>query len=98
MKHRPDFPPGTGWSYSNTGYVVLGMIVEAVTGRPWQQEVQRRILRPLGSAQRSGSTRPPAHSSTTPCATPPATPGEADRPCLRRAVGWRPGGGTGRRG
>ncbi|MFI6062067.1 serine hydrolase domain-containing protein [Streptomyces sp. NPDC051286] len=48
MKHHPDFKPGTGWSYSNTGYVVLGMIVEKAAGRPWQEEVQSRILKPLG--------------------------------------------------
>ncbi|MFJ8160008.1 serine hydrolase domain-containing protein [Streptomyces sp. NPDC096136] len=48
MKHQPDFPPGTGWGYSNTGYVVLGMIVERAVGRPWREEVTRRILKPLG--------------------------------------------------
>ncbi|MGW6396006.1 serine hydrolase domain-containing protein [Streptomyces sp. NPDC055103] len=48
MRHHPDFPPGTGWSYSNTGYVVLGMIVDKVTGRPWPEEVESRILKPLG--------------------------------------------------
>ncbi|MFE7546704.1 serine hydrolase domain-containing protein [Streptomyces gardneri] len=48
MKHHPDFQPGTGWSYSNTGYVVLGMIVEKATSRPWQEEVESRILKPLG--------------------------------------------------
>jgi D-alanyl-D-alanine carboxypeptidase len=44
----PDFPPGTAWSYSNTGYVLLGLIVEAVTGNKLGQELARRILRPLG--------------------------------------------------
>ncbi|MFB6713896.1 MULTISPECIES: serine hydrolase domain-containing protein [unclassified Streptomyces] len=48
MKHHPDFRPGAGWSYSNTGYVVLGMIVEKAAGRPWQEEVESRILKPLG--------------------------------------------------
>ncbi|MGV4986762.1 serine hydrolase domain-containing protein [Streptomyces sp. NRAIS4] len=48
MKHHPDFRPGTGWSYSNTGYVVLGMIVEKAAGHPWQEEVESRILKPLG--------------------------------------------------
>ncbi|MFB7532305.1 serine hydrolase domain-containing protein [Streptomyces sp. NPDC056178] len=48
MKHHPDFRPGTGWSYSNTGYVVLGMIAEKAAGRPWQEEVESRILKPLG--------------------------------------------------
>ncbi|TDC13614.1 class A beta-lactamase-related serine hydrolase [Streptomyces sp. 8K308] len=48
MRHRPDFAPGDGWGYSNTGYVLLDMIIERVTGRPWHQEVEDRILRPLG--------------------------------------------------
>jgi D-alanyl-D-alanine carboxypeptidase len=43
----PDFPPGTAWSYSNTGYVLAGMIVEAATGRTLGQELTRRIIRPL---------------------------------------------------
>lgn len=48
LKHHPDFEPGTNWGYSNTGYVVLGMIVEEATGRPWREEVGSRILKPLG--------------------------------------------------
>ncbi|MEU4807173.1 serine hydrolase domain-containing protein [Actinosynnema sp. NPDC023587] len=44
----PDFAPGTGWRYSNTGYVLAGMVIEKVTGRTWQEEVDRRITRPLG--------------------------------------------------
>ncbi|WP_218154123.1 serine hydrolase domain-containing protein [Nonomuraea pusilla] len=48
MRHRPDFRPGKKWSYSNTGYVLLGMIIERVTGHPWHQEVRDRIVRPLG--------------------------------------------------
>ncbi|WP_194820014.1 serine hydrolase [Nocardia sp. XZ_19_385] len=48
MKHHPDFQPSTGWSYSNTGYVVAGMIVEKAAGRPWQEQIESRILQPLG--------------------------------------------------
>jgi D-alanyl-D-alanine carboxypeptidase len=44
----PDFPPGTAWSYSNTGYVLAGMIVEAATGHQLRRELVRRIFRPLG--------------------------------------------------
>jgi D-alanyl-D-alanine carboxypeptidase len=44
----PLFPPGTAWSYSNPGYVLLGLIVEAATGNTLGQELRRRILRPLG--------------------------------------------------
>ncbi|MBZ9642560.1 serine hydrolase [Streptomyces sp. PSKA30] len=48
MKHKPDFAPGTKWSYSNTGYILAGMIIKEATGHSWQQEVTRRIIKPLG--------------------------------------------------
>lgn len=48
MAHAPDFPPGEAWSYSNTGYVLLGMIIQKSTGQPVHQEIEERILRPLG--------------------------------------------------
>src|SRR5205823_2096523 len=41
------FRPGARWSYSNTNYVVLGLIVEAVTKHSLADELTRRILRPL---------------------------------------------------
>jgi D-alanyl-D-alanine carboxypeptidase len=44
----PNFPPGTGWSYSNTGYILAGLIIKAATGRNLGQELERRIFRPLG--------------------------------------------------
>jgi D-alanyl-D-alanine carboxypeptidase len=47
MTHQPDFPPGTGWGYSNTGFLLAGMIIERVTGRTLRQEITDRILRPL---------------------------------------------------
>ncbi|MCX4683441.1 beta-lactamase family protein [Kitasatospora purpeofusca] len=46
-EHPPYFAPGQGWHYANTNYVLAGMIVRKVTGRAWQQEVERRIVRPL---------------------------------------------------
>ncbi|MEV0191289.1 serine hydrolase domain-containing protein [Kitasatospora purpeofusca] len=46
--HGPLFAPGERWNYSNTNFDVLGMIVEKVTGRPYGEEITRRILRPLG--------------------------------------------------
>ncbi|MCP3756195.1 serine hydrolase [Streptomyces sp. TBY4] len=48
LRHEPDFPAGTRWAYSNTNYVLAGMIIEKVTGRTWDQQVHERILRPLG--------------------------------------------------
>ena len=44
----PRFEPGAGWSYANTNYVVARLLIEKVTGRSYADEVQRRILRPLG--------------------------------------------------
>ena len=46
--HPPNFAPGTNWSYSNTNYVVLGLVVEAVTGKALGQVLQERIFTPLG--------------------------------------------------
>ena len=46
--HPPLFEPGTTWSYSNTNYTVLGMLVEKVTGRPMAEQVTQRIIEPLG--------------------------------------------------
>lgn len=47
MTHPPSFAPGTSWEYSNTNYILAGMVIKAVTGRSWDQEVHARILRPL---------------------------------------------------
>jgi CubicO group peptidase (beta-lactamase class C family) len=40
--------PGTAYAYSNFGYCVLGRVIEAVTGRPYVEHVQERILAPCG--------------------------------------------------
>jgi D-alanyl-D-alanine carboxypeptidase len=43
----PAFAPGQGIAYSNTGYYLLGMVIEKVSGRSYEQFVSERILRPL---------------------------------------------------
>lgn len=48
VRQRPDFQPGERWKYSNTGYVLAGMIIERVTGNTWQHEVRTRLVEPLG--------------------------------------------------
>ncbi|HTJ39188.1 MAG TPA: serine hydrolase domain-containing protein [Dactylosporangium sp.] len=47
MRHEPNFAPGTHWDYSNTNYVLAGMIIRRVTGRSWAEQVRYRIARPL---------------------------------------------------
>ena len=46
-EHPPLFAPGTRHSYSNTGYVLLGLIIEAVTRTGLRHQLQARIFRPL---------------------------------------------------
>ncbi|GGP14902.1 beta-lactamase family protein [Nonomuraea glycinis] len=48
LAHKPDFAPGKGWAYSNTGYVALGLLVQQVTGRPIGEEITERIIKPAG--------------------------------------------------
>jgi D-alanyl-D-alanine carboxypeptidase len=48
LAQRPDFAPGGGWNYSNTNYILLGMIIEKATRDSWEDQVTRRIILPLG--------------------------------------------------
>ena len=43
----PDFDPGQGWKYSNTGYVLLGMVIEEATGQALDVLFHERIFDPL---------------------------------------------------
>ncbi len=43
-----DFPPGTDVNYSNTGYILLGLIIESVTGEPFYRYFEREIFVPFG--------------------------------------------------
>lgn len=51
MGREPTNAPGKKWSYSNTNYVLAGMLIRAVTGRSAADEITRRIIRPLGLGQ-----------------------------------------------
>ncbi len=84
---RPlDFPPGTDWQYSNTGYAVAGAIVQKVVGRPLLQVLQDRIFGPL-------HMRRVTEDDTAPLAAPDA---EAVtryalgplRPAAKEGAGW----------
>lgn len=43
-----DYAPGTRWQYSNTGYVVAGLIAEKVSGEPLMTYLGRKLFKPLG--------------------------------------------------
>jgi len=46
-KQRLDFDPGARYAYSNFGYCLLGRIIEVISGRKYDEFVQRNVLRPL---------------------------------------------------
>ncbi|MGV2920558.1 serine hydrolase domain-containing protein [Streptomyces alfalfae] len=48
LEHKADAEPGKTWGYSNTNYVLAGLIVQKVTGRPLAEEMDRRVIKRLG--------------------------------------------------
>jgi D-alanyl-D-alanine carboxypeptidase len=67
FQHEPYFAPGEGFHYSNTNTVLLGMIVEQLTGQPLEQQFQERLFEPLGMTgtllpERSSAAIPDPHS------------------------------------
>ncbi|WP_344963216.1 serine hydrolase domain-containing protein [Streptomyces thioluteus] len=47
MSHRPNFDPGDEWRYSDTNYILAGMVIRKATGHSYAHEIEQRILRPL---------------------------------------------------
>lgn len=61
-----DFPPGSAWRYSNSGYVVLGYIIERVSGLPYARFLHDNIFAPLGmkdSGYDSSKVQIPRHAT-----------------------------------
>lgn len=49
FKDQPvDFAPGEKWAYNNSGYVLLGAVVEAISGKPWHESIDALLLKPAG--------------------------------------------------
>ena len=77
IEDSPLFDPGTEFNYSNTNYVLLGLVLEQVTGKPIGE------LTANGSSNRSASKAPPSPTSRIPpcpSRTPRATPSKANPP------------------
>ena len=47
LGHEPDLPPGSGFLYSNAGYVVAGAMLEAATGQSWEDLMEAWVFEPL---------------------------------------------------
>ncbi|MGW1891497.1 serine hydrolase domain-containing protein [Streptomyces sp. NPDC002004] len=63
FRHPPNFPPGASYEYSNTNYVLLGLVAEKAGGRPLAQQFRDRLLGPLGLA---GTSLPGADETSLP--------------------------------
>ncbi|GAB3931140.1 serine hydrolase domain-containing protein [Kribbella albertanoniae] len=94
LRKKALFPPGTSWEYSNTNYILAGLIIQKVTGRPVGEEITRRIIEPLGlrdtywpaaGDQRILGPHPKVYYKTTPDG--PAT----DVTELDPSMGWAAG-------
>lgn len=48
LNRKPAFAPGQGWEYTDTNYLLLGLIIEKVTGTPLHEQYRVRIFEPLG--------------------------------------------------
>jgi D-alanyl-D-alanine carboxypeptidase len=53
---KAPFAAGQGWDYSDTNYIVLGMIMEGITNTKLYDEVEKRFLKPLGLAEVAPTT------------------------------------------
>lgn len=47
-QEKPDFAPGDGWLYNNSGYVLVGAVIEAASGQPWYAYLDETFFQPLG--------------------------------------------------
>ncbi|MGY2079085.1 serine hydrolase domain-containing protein [Modestobacter sp. SYSU DS0657] len=92
------FPPGTDFTYSNTNYVLAGLLVQQVTGRPVGEEITRRVIEPLhlrdtywpGEGEQRLRDRHPHSYSHAYSAAEPGTP-PADVTVMDVSMGWAAG-------
>ncbi|MEW2527105.1 serine hydrolase domain-containing protein [Streptomyces sp. NPDC047071] len=95
LSHKPLFKPGAKHSYSNTNYVLAGLIIERTTGRTYEDEVRDRIIEPLGLKDTSNpgnSIHLPRPSSRGYSKLFPATPDRIDDITeMNGSQGWADG-------
>lgn len=87
IEMEPSFEPGAGWEYSNTNYVMLGLIVEAVTGQDIRDLYQERIFEPLGLDE---TTFPEPDDASLPEPYARGVTWQGLPPEIREATNWNP--------
>jgi CubicO group peptidase (beta-lactamase class C family) len=89
----PGFEPGSQWTYSNVGYIVIQMILEDVTGKSFPQIAEEVIFKPLKMISSSFSY-PLNKKNQKREAMPHGTDGSAKTPCPADGLAVTPGGLT----
>ncbi len=82
---RLDFEPGTRWQYSNTNYVVAGVILEKVAGQPLFSFLESKIFHPLGMSSAGDCFAAPNADDATADTRYALGP---SHPALREGLGW----------
>jgi D-alanyl-D-alanine carboxypeptidase len=97
--HEPLFLSGGGWAYSDTGYILLALVIEQTTGQTYYNLVQNRLLDPLGLTDTIPSDRPNLSrlavgytSADNPFGLPERTADASGRLAWDPAVEWAGGG------
>lgn len=57
LDEKATFPAGTGWEYSDTNYILLGLVIEKVTGKKYEDLLDQWILQPLGLKETAPSNK-----------------------------------------
>lgn len=96
---EPLFPPGESWAYTDTGYVLIGMVIEAITARTYYEELNDRFLGPLRleattpSDRRSLSKLAAGYvAADNPFSFPPKTTDQNGRLIWHPGLEWTGGG------
>ncbi|EDZ48562.1 beta-lactamase [Rhodobacterales bacterium Y4I] len=96
---EPLFPAGSGWAYTDTGYLLLGLVIEDVSGRSFYDLVDTRFLDPLGLDDTAPSDRPDLPglavgyvAEDNPFGLPPRTADVSGRLLWDPAMEWTGGG------
>jgi D-alanyl-D-alanine carboxypeptidase len=95
----PLFPAGQAWYYTDTGYILLGLVIERVTGRSWYDEVRLRFLIPLNLSRTTPSDRVDLPglaagymAEENPFSLPPKTTSASGRMVWNPRIEWSGGG------
>lgn len=99
LDEPPLFEAGTAWSYTDSGYLLLGLVIEAATGRDVFELAQERFLTPLGLFQTIPSDGPVIEGlavgytfAPNPFGLPPRTSDDTGALLWNPAVEWTGGG------